>query len=132
MQRKIQHRSAAATVLRVTLLAAAALTLLVAAAVVAMHFIDWRPYAETIAAAVKEQTGRDLEFNGPVKVGIFPVRVLADDVTFANAPGGSSGVMVKVKRVGARLKLAELVLGRIAPSIELIEPDVLLAIRFVV
>ena len=61
--------------------------LLLAAAVVVMHFIDWRQYANSVAAVVKEQTGRRLEIGGPVKVGIFPIRVLVDDVTFANAPG---------------------------------------------
>ncbi|MEN8690946.1 MAG: AsmA family protein, partial [Desulfobacterales bacterium] len=126
MQPQNKKRSAVKTVLRVTLWAAVALTLLFAAAVVVMHFIDWRQYANTIAEVVKEQTGRRLEIGGPVKVGIFPARVLIDDVTFANAPGGSSDVMVKVKRVGARFKLADLIRGKLALSIDLSEPDVLL------
>ena len=126
MQPQNKNRSAVKTVLRVTLWAAVALTLLFAAAVVVMHFIDWRQYANTIATVVKEQTGRRLEIKGPVKVGIFPARVLIDDVTFANAPGGSSDVMVKVKRVGARFKLADLIRGKLALSIDLSEPDVLL------
>ena len=126
MKRQNQHRSAVKTVLRVTLWAAVALTLLFAAAVVVVHFIDWRQYANTIATVVQEQTGRRLEIKGPVKVGIFPARVLIDDVTFANAPGGSSDVMVKVKRVGARFKLADLIRGKLALGIDLSEPDVLL------
>ncbi|MGD8951362.1 MAG: AsmA family protein [Desulfobacterales bacterium] len=126
MKRQNQHRSAVKTVLRVTLWAAVALTLLFVAAVIIMHFIDWRQYANTIATVVQEQTGRRLEIKGPVKVGIFPARVLIDDVTFANAPGGSSDVMVKVKRVGARLKLADLIRGKLTLSIDLSEPDVLL------
>jgi len=126
MKRQNQHRSAVKTVLRVTLWAAVALTLLFVAAVIIMHFIDWRQYANTIATVVQEQTGRRLEIKGPVKVGIFPARVLIDDVTFANAPGGSSDVMVKVKRVGARFKLTDLIRGKLALSIDLNEPDVLL------
>ncbi|MEN8757289.1 MAG: AsmA family protein, partial [Desulfobacterales bacterium] len=126
MQPQNKKRSAVKTVLRVTLWAAVALTLLFAAAVVVMHFIDWRQYANTIAEVVKEQTGRRLEIGGPVKVGIFPARVLIDDVTFANAPGGSSDVMVNVKRVGARFKLVDLIRGKLALSIDLNEPDVLL------
>jgi uncharacterized protein involved in outer membrane biogenesis len=126
MKRQNQHRSAVKTVLRVTLWAAVAVTLLFTAAVVVMHFIDWRQYANTIATVVQEQTGRRLEIKGPVKVGIFPARVLIDDVTFANAPGGSSDVMVKVKRVGARFKLTDLIRDKLALSIDLNEPDVLL------
>ena len=126
MQPQNKNRSAVKTVFRLALWAAVALTLLFAAAIVVMHFIDWQQYANTIAAVVKEQTGRRLEIGGPVKVGIFPARVLIDDVTFANAPGGSSDVMVKVKRVGARLKLADLIRGKLALSIDLSEPDVLL------
>jgi uncharacterized protein involved in outer membrane biogenesis len=114
------------TVLRVALWVAAAVVLLIAAAVVVMHFIDWRQHANSVAAVVEEQTGRRLEIGGPVKVGIFPVRVLIDDVTFANAPGGSRDVMVKVKRVGARFKLADLIRGNLALGIDLSEPDVLL------
>jgi len=126
MQPQNKNRSAVKTVLRVTLWVAVALTLLFAAAVVVMHFIEWRQYADTIAEVVKEQTGRRLEIGGPVKVGFFPARVLIDDVTFANAPGGSSDVMVKVKRIGARFKLADLIRGKLALSIALSEPDVLL------
>ena len=126
MQPQNKNRSALKTVFRLALWATVAVTLLFAAAVVIMHFIDWRQYANSIATVVKEQTGRRLEIKGPVKLGIFPARVLIDDVTFANAPGGSSDVMVKVKRVGARLKLADLIRGKLALSIDLSEPDVLL------
>ena len=118
--------SSAKTALRVGLWAGAAVVLLFTAAVVVMHFIDWRQYANTIATIVKEQTGRRLEIKGPVKVVILPARVLIDDVTFANAPSGSSDVMVKVKRIGARFKLADLIRGKLALSIDLSEPDVLL------
>jgi len=126
MQPQNKNRSAVKTVLRVTLWAAVALTLLFAAAVVVMHFIDWRQYADTIAEIVKEQTGRRLEIGGPVTVGFFPARVLIDDVTFANAPGGSSDVMIKAKKIGARFKLVDLIRGKLALSIDLSEPDVLL------
>ena len=121
-----KNRSAVKRVLRATLWAAAALTLLFAAAVVVMHFIDWRQYADTIATAVREQTGRRLEIKGQVKVGIFPVRVLIDDVTFGNAPGGSSDIMITAKRIGARIKLTDLIRGKLALGIDLKEPDVLL------
>ena len=126
MQPQHKNRSAVKTVLRVTLWVAVALTLLFVAAVVVMHFIDWQQYADSIAEVVKEQTGRRLEIGGPVKVGIFPARVLIDNVTFANTPGGSSDLMVKVKRIGARFKLSDLIRGKLALSIDLSEPDVLL------
>ena len=126
MQLQNKNRSAVRRVLRATLWASAALTLLFAAAVVVMHFIDWRQYADTIAAAVREQTGRRLEIKGQVKVGIFPVRVVIEDVTFGNAPGGSSDIMVTAKRIGARIKLTDLIRGKLALGIDLKEPDVLL------
>jgi AsmA family protein len=123
MKRQNQHRSAVKTVLRVALWAGIAVIVLIVAAVVVVHLVDWR---RSISAAVQEQTGRRLEIGGPVKLRIFPARVLIDDVTFANAPGGSSDVMVKVKRVGARFKLTDLIRGKLALSIDLNEPDVLL------
>ena len=126
MQPQDKNRPTVKTILRVTLWAGVAVMLLFAVAAVVVHFIDWRPYAETIADSVKEQTGRHLEIGGPVTVGIFPVRVLIDDVTFTNAPGGSSDVMITVKRIGVRFKLADLIRGKLALSIDLKEPDVLL------
>ena len=123
MQPQNKNRSTVKTVLRVALWAGIAVIVLIVAAVVVAHLVDWR---RSISAAVQEQTGRRLEIKGQVKLGIFPVRVLIDDVTFGNAPGGSKDVMIKVKRVGARLKLADLIRGKLALSIDLSEPDVLL------
>jgi uncharacterized protein involved in outer membrane biogenesis len=123
MKRQNHHRSAVKTVLRVALWAGIAVIVLIVAAVVVVHLVDWR---RSISAAVQEQTGRRLEIGGPVKVGMFPARVLIDNVTFANAPGGSSDLMVKVKRIGAWFKLSDLVRGKLALSLDLSEPDVLL------
>ncbi len=67
-----------------------------------------------------------MKSSGQVKLGIFPVRVLIDDVTFGNAPGGSSDIMVTAKRIGARIKLTDLIRGKLALGIDLKEPDVLL------
>jgi uncharacterized protein involved in outer membrane biogenesis len=123
MQPQNKKRSTVKTVLRVALWAGIAVIVLIVAAVVVVHLVDWR---RPISAAVQEQTGRRLEIGGPVKLRIFPARVLIDDVTFANAPGGSKDVMITVKRVGARLKLADLIRGKLTLSIDLSEPDVLL------
>ena len=126
MQPQNKNRYTVKAILRVALWAGAAVMLLFATAVIVVHFVDWRRYTDTISAAVKEQTGRNLELRGPVKVGIFPLRLLIDDVAFANAPGGSSDIMVTAKRIGARIKLTDLIRGKLALGIELKEPDVLL------
>ncbi|MGB5422370.1 MAG: AsmA family protein, partial [Desulfobacterales bacterium] len=123
MQNQNKNRSTVKTVLRVALWAGIAVIVLIVAAVVVVHLVDWR---RSISAAVQEQTGRRLDIVGPVKLRIFPARVLIDDVTFANAPGGSKDVMITVKRVGARLKLADLIRGKLTLSIDLSGPDVLL------
>ena len=114
------------TALRFTLWMCAVVILLFATAIVIVHFVDWREYTDTIAKTMTKKTGRNLQIGGPVKVGIFPIRVLIGDVTFDNAIGGSRDVMVKVKRVGVRFKLADLIRGQLSLSIDLHEPDILL------
>ena len=111
---------------RVAFWAGIAIIVLVVVVLVVVQTVDWQQYTDTIAAAVKEQTGRNLEIGGPVKVAIFPPGVFINDVSLSNAPGGSRELMVKIKRIDAKLKMADLLRGKLALSLDLSEPDVLL------
>ena len=86
----------------------------VGGAVVAIYSIDFNEYRSTIAAQVKQTTGRDLKIAGDLKVGIsLTPTVAVDNVTFANAAWGSRPEMVTVKRFEAEMELLPLISGDI-------------------
>lgn len=105
---------------------AVAAVLLVAGAFVALSLVDWDKHVATVAAKVKAETGRELRVAGPVEVGVLPPRVIAEAVSFGNAPWGSRPEMVKAKRVEVRVALVPLLTGDVVLRIDLVEPDVLL------
>ncbi|MCL4798069.1 MAG: AsmA family protein [Burkholderiales bacterium] len=106
--------------------AAAALLVLVVGAFIAVSLVDWDRHLATLAAKVKEETGRELRVAGPVEVGLLPPRVIADGVSFGNAAWGSRPEMVKAQRAEASLALLPLLAGRFTLRIDLVTPDVLL------
>jgi len=96
---------------RILVGAAVALLLVFVGAFVALSRVDWNKHVAAVAAKVKAETGRELKVGGKVEVGLLPLRVIADDVSFANAPWGSRPEMVRAKRVELRIALAPLVTG---------------------
>ncbi len=80
-----------------------------AAIVVIVHTIDVDRYAQLAIAAVKTTTGRELAIRGKLDVSLFPrLAVRAQDVSFANAAGGSRAEMIKAKRVDGAVALLPL------------------------
>ena len=78
--------------------------------------------------AVQRATGRQLTLAGPLRIhwGLNPA-LEADDVSLANAPGGSRPQMVVAARVDARLRLLGLLSGQAEiASVTLVRPDILL------
>jgi uncharacterized protein involved in outer membrane biogenesis len=76
---------------------------------VVVHTIDLDRYARLAIAEVKTLTGRELAIRGDLKISVFPrLAVRAEDVSFANAAGGSRPEMIKAKRVDGAVALLPL------------------------
>lgn len=95
--------------------AAAAIVGPLAVFAVAMpYLVDAEAYKPALIQAVKEATGRELVIEGPMKLTILPtLRVSAQRVRFANAPGAKGAQMVDVRWVGATPSWWALLRGRV-------------------
>ena len=83
--------------------------LVVAAVVVLPLIIDPNDYKPEIAAAVKEQTGRDLEIEGDIALSVFPWLGLDIGPTrLSNAEGFKEPYMARMDAVQVRIKLVPL------------------------
>ena len=78
------------------------------------YLVDAEAYKPALIQAVKEATGRELVIEGPMKLTILPtLRVSAQRVRFANAPGAKGAQMVDVRWVGATPSWWALLRGRV-------------------
>ncbi|MCI0401591.1 MAG: AsmA family protein [Gammaproteobacteria bacterium] len=104
------------------------LTVLVIAVLIGASFVDVNQYKGFIAEKISAATGRDMSISGDLELAIsLAPAVVANGVTFANAPWGSKPEMVTVKRVEAKAALLPLVFGKIeVKRFVLIESDILL------
>jgi AsmA protein len=88
--------------------------LIALAAVVLPMVIDPNDYKGQIVAAVKKQTGRDLEIADPLKLSVFPwLGIETGGVTFGNAPGFGKQPFAQVRKLGVRVKLMPLLSRRV-------------------
>ncbi len=111
-------------------LAGVAILIIAAIAAVAVLALRFDPNAEKgrIIEAVRRATGRTLVLAGPLHIayGLHPV-LAAEDVAFANAPGGSRPEMVTASRMEVQLGLLPLLSHRVEiDQVTLIHPDILL------
>ena len=85
-------------------------------------------YAKLATDEVKAATGRELRIGGKLDIKLFPrLALVAEDVSFANAPWGSRPEMARVKRLEASVALLPLVRNHVEITrLVLVEPDVLL------
>ncbi len=116
------------TVLVILAFAGGLVALLVIAVAIAISTVDVRTFAAPVQARVKADTGRDLAFGGPLelKLSLEP-RLLASDVTLANAPWGQAPQMIKAKRVEVQVALLPLLSRRFqVVELALIEPVIAL------
>jgi len=109
---------------------AAVLGVVIAAAIVIPIAVPVWVYEGRVAALVKQATGRDLRVAGPVKLSIAPaLGFAANDVSFANMPGGHAPDMVAVKQVRLRLQLWSLLHGAVVVSrVDLVRPVIALEV----
>jgi hypothetical protein len=86
---------------------------------------------QLLTAAVQRLTGRELSIRGDLDIDLgWQTTVSANDVSFANAEWAETPNMLTVKSLRARIDIGALLEGRIvAPSIELDQPQVILAIN---
>jgi hypothetical protein len=115
--------------LKITLVALAGLLVVaVAGLVVLAHTIDLAKYARLATDEVKAATGRELRIGGKLDLEVFPrLALVAEDVSFANAPWGSRPAMARVKRLEASVALLPLLRREVEITrLALVEPDVLL------
>jgi AsmA protein len=84
--------------------------LLILAALIVPNFIDMRRFTPAVVTIVKEQTGRDIRFDGPIKLSLFPwVKVSAENVALSNADGFAPDDMLAIGRVAASVKVLPLI-----------------------
>src|SRR5665213_4276896 len=103
---------------------------LVVAIVAAPFVVPTDTYKAQAVAEIKRATGRDLRIDGPVSFSLLPQLALsAQDVSFANAPGGGAPVMAKVKSLEIRLQLRpRLSISSAIDSLVLVDPTIALEI----
>jgi len=101
---------------------------LIATVVAILMSIDFNQYKGQIADAVKAATGRELTIAGNFKLGLsLTPSVSVDDVSFANAPGGSRPNMLTLKHLAVQMELLPLLSRQIkVDSLVLDGADILL------
>lgn len=100
--------------------------ILVGAALAAPSFVDWNAYKDDISAAVREQTGRELDIQGDIKATLLPAPAIsAENIRLSNRQGAVSEDMLSLSSVRVQVAFAPL-LSRViqVDSFELVEPVV--------
>ncbi|BCS89415.1 AsmA family protein [Pseudodesulfovibrio sediminis] len=93
----------------------AVLTLFIAAAVALVILVDPNEYKDEIAQAVKENTGRELIFEGDIGFNFFPWLGLdVGPMALGNAPGFAPTEMVRINKAEASIQIMPLLSGNIA------------------
>ncbi len=108
--------------------AVAAPVVLVAAVLVAASAFDPNSQKDRIVDAVRRATGRELTLGGPIRLGWSLTPTLeAEDVAFANMPGGTRPAMATAARMEAGVKLWPLLFHRVELArVTLVRPDILI------
>jgi uncharacterized protein involved in outer membrane biogenesis len=108
--------------------AAGVVVVTVVGVVVVVHTIDLAKYAKLATDEVKAATGRELRIRGKLDLKLLPrLALVAEDVSFANAPWGSRPDMARAKRVEGSVALLPLLRKEVEITrLVLVEPDVLL------
>jgi AsmA protein len=87
--------------------------LVIAVPVVVLTVIDGDDVKEFVAARIADQTGRKVEFSGPVDIGFWPkLRLETGAVSFANAAGFGDEPMLSVREFHIALDTLPLLLHR--------------------
>jgi AsmA protein len=103
-------------ILKIALIVIGALVaLFIAACIVLVTVVDPNDYKSQIADAVKEQTGRELKFEGDISFNFFPwLGLEVGPMALGNAPGFSPSEMVRITRAEASIRIMPLLSGEVA------------------
>lgn len=106
----------------------AVLLVVVVGALVYVSTMDVEQFRGPVQTAAKDATGRDFTIAGPMDLEIsLRPRIVAEDITLANADWGSRPEMVKVNKFEVVVSLVPLVFGQVnIVRVVLVEPDILL------
>jgi len=104
------------------------LVVAIIAVIIYVATLDVGEYREDIATAVKDATGRDIRLSGDMNLELGRnLRLVIEDVGFANAEWGSRPEMAKLKQLELIISVIPLLSQQIViPRVVMIEPDVLL------
>ncbi len=93
------------------------IVIVIVALIVIPFFIPMEKYKPVIASAAENATGRQLTITGPLTLSLFPsIKVGAENVTFANAPGAKHDVMASLDKLQISLKVLPLIFGSVEVS----------------
>jgi AsmA protein len=123
-----RRRNRFRTLLRIALLALPVLVLLPALPWLTVAlFVDVDTLRTQVEAAARLVTGRTLSLGRVTMLRSLPPTFAAEDVTFANAPGGSRPDMLRIPYVEATLGILPLLAGRLdITALLLSRPDLVL------
>lgn len=94
---------------RLMIFLGAVVLLLVAAGVALILFFDPNDYRDRISALVKEQTGRELQIVGDLRLSVFPwLGIQTGELILADAEGFGPGPFARVESADIRVKLLPL------------------------
>lgn len=98
------------------------------ALVLYLALTDFGRYRSNIETAVTEATGREFRIAGEFKPVVFPLSLVAEDISMANASWGTDEPFLTIGHVSMRVELASLFSGPIRIN-ELYVSDVALALE---
>jgi AsmA protein len=100
---------------KVLIAVAALLAVVIVAAVAIPFFVPMETWKGEIERRATDATGRKLTIAGPVRLSIIPaVAVVANDVSFANAPGAEEPMMASLRKLEVQVRILPLLSGNLA------------------
>jgi AsmA protein len=108
------------------IVAAAIVAVLVVTAIAVPLVVPTGTWKAEIERRASDATGRKLTIAGPVHLSILPtVAVVANDVTFANAPGAQEPTMASLGKLEVRVRILPLLSGKFAIDRFVVEKPVI-------
>ena len=96
------------------IIAGVLLALFVAAAIILVATVDPNDYKGEIAQAVKDNTGRELTFEGDIGFNFFPwLGLRVGSMALGNAPGFEPAEMVRITKAQASIQIMPLFTGEV-------------------
>jgi AsmA protein len=100
---------------KILIAVAAVFAVLIVVAIAVPFVVPTETWKGEIERRATEATGRKLTIAGPVRLSIFPaVAVVANDVSFANAPGADEPMMATLGKLEVRVRVMPLLSGNLA------------------